>query len=68
METNIIIYGKENCPHTKRARDAYPAAVYHDVLKEPHRLDEMLRLSEGVRKVPIIVRKGEVEVGYNRGA
>ena len=28
-------------------------------------MDEMLRLSEGQRKIPVIVDGGKVQVGYN---
>ncbi|GAB6124696.1 hypothetical protein JCM14124_04020 [Humidesulfovibrio idahonensis] len=62
------IYGKETCPHTKRARAALPRARFIDVLDDPAALEEMLRLSGGVRRIPVIVRGGEVAIGYKRGA
>jgi len=62
------IYGKEGCPHTKRARAALPRALFVDVLAEPTALKEMLRLSGGVRRIPIIVRGDAVEIGFKRGA
>ena len=65
------IYGKQGCPHTDRARRAWPEAEFLDVLAEPDgpaRLAEMLRLSGGVRRVPVIVRGGSVEIGFKRGA
>lgn len=66
------IYGKENCPHTKRARAALPRARFVDVLADPTALEEMLRLSGGVRRIPVIVHGGErgdaVEIGFKRGA
>mgnify|MGYP002276560322 FL=1 len=68
MAEKIIIYGKDHCPHTRRARDAYPEAGFIDVQTRPEHLEEMLRLSGGVRRIPVIVRNGKVEVGYNRGA
>jgi len=65
---SIRIYGKEGCPHTKRARDAWPGAVFLDVIADPPRLEEMLALSGGVRRIPVIVKDGTVEIGFKRGA
>jgi len=66
------IYGKEGCPHTKRARAALPRALFVDVLADPTALEEMLRLSGGVRRIPVIVhgygRSDAVEIGFKRGA
>ena len=69
MPEPIVIYGKEHCPHTRRAREAMPGAVFVDVLADPQKLDEMLRHSEGVRRVPVIVYDGErTEIGFRRGS
>jgi hypothetical protein len=38
--------------------------VYFDVKADDARLEEMLKLSGGVRKAPVIVRRGEVAIGY----
>jgi len=62
------IYGKEGCPHTMRARAALPCALFVDVLADPAALEEMLRLSGGVRRIPVIVHGGAVEIGFKRGA
>jgi glutaredoxin 3 len=62
------IYGKEGCPHTMRARSALPCARFVDVQADPAALEEMLRLSGGVRRVPVIVRGEVVSLGYKRGA
>ena len=66
------IYGKQGCPHTQRARAALPRARFVDVLADPAALAEMLRLSGGARRVPVIVRSGEhgdvVQIGFKRGA
>ncbi len=64
----VRIYGKDGCPHTRRAREALPGAVFLDVLADPLLLDEMLRLTDGVRRVPVIVRGNAVEIGFQRGA
>ena len=64
----VRIYGKQGCPHTARAREALPGAVFLDVLADPLLLDEMLRLTGGARRIPVIVRAGAVEIGFKRGA
>ena len=62
------IYGKEGCPHTDRARAALPRASFVDVQADAEALEEMLRLSGGVRRVPVIARGDAVEVGFRRGS
>lgn len=37
---------------------------YIDVKQDSEGLDEMLQLSDGVRKVPVIVEKDKVTIGY----
>ncbi|MBA4357792.1 MAG: UXX-star (seleno)protein family 1 [Humidesulfovibrio sp.] len=64
----VRIYGKDGCPHTRRARAALPGAIFFDVLSDPQLLEEMLRLSGGVRRIPVITRGAEVEIGFLRGA
>jgi len=48
--------------------EAYPHATFVDVLLNPAHLDEMLKFSDGQRKVPVIVQGGKGIVGYNRGS
>lgn len=38
---------------------------YFDVIMEPGRLPDMLKYSEGNRKVPVIVENGKVTIGYH---
>jgi glutaredoxin 3 len=38
---------------------------YIDVQSDVAKLDTMLKYSEGRRKVPIIVDKGKVTIGFN---
>jgi len=72
--TGVLIYGKQGCPHTDRARAALPLARFIDVLADPAALEEMLRLSGGVRRVPVLVwPTGDggtptVETGFRRGS
>lgn len=37
---------------------------YFNVLSDPAKLDEMLKFSEGGRKVPLIVEGDKVTTGY----
>lgn len=62
------IFGKEGCPHTARARAALPEAEFIDVLADEAALAEMLRLSGGLRRIPVIARGDAVEIGFRRGA
>jgi glutaredoxin 3 len=69
MPEKIIIYGKNTCPFTTAAREAYTKkgkdVEYHDVLADENKLNEMLKYSDGSRKVPVIVEQGEVIIGFN---
>lgn len=37
---------------------------YRDVLDDPNNLEEMLKFSDGVRKVPVLVEGGKGTVGF----
>lgn len=37
---------------------------YRDVLQDPSNLEEMLKFSQGVRKVPVLVEDGKSTVGF----
>jgi glutaredoxin len=43
-------------------------AVYFDVKADAVKLDEMLKFSKGVRKVPVIVEGDTVLIGYEGGS
>lgn len=65
MAKEIVIYGKAGCPFTDQALSAYgEKAKYFDVKSDSKKLEEMLKLSGGVRKVPVIVDRGNVTIGY----
>ena len=38
--------------------------IYRDVLEDPQALEEMLRLTKGTRRVPVLVEAGQVSVGF----
>ena len=62
----ITIYGKDSCPYTAAAVQAYKSkgAEYINVKRDPAALDRMLELSKGRRAVPVIVEDGKVTIGY----
>ena len=65
----VLIFGKENCPYTQRARDDYEARKvefeYVDVKKSRGDLNRMLELSGGIRRVPVILEEsGKVTIGF----
>ncbi len=63
--TEIVIYGRPGCPFTDKAISAYgKRAKYIDVQSDSQKLQEMLKLTDGVRKVPVIVEEGNVTIGY----
>ena len=65
MAEKIMIFGKSGWPYTDSARQALKeGAEYYDVKKDSEKLEEMLKYSNGVRKVPVIVKGDEVTVGY----
>lgn len=65
MADRIVIYGKSGCPYTTKAREAYQDHAYYDVKKDPRKMEEMLDLTKGQRKVPVIVVGEKVTVGYD---
>lgn len=65
MTDEIIIYGKAGCPFTDKALSAYgKSARYIDVGADSEQLQVMLRLTNGVSQVPVIVEEGQVTIGY----
>ena len=65
----VLIYGKENCPYTQRARQDYETRKvefeFVDVKKSRADLDRMLELSGGIRRVPVILEEnGKVTIGF----
>ena len=65
MTEKVIIFGKAGWPHTDEARSAYgDIAQYVDVKSDSTKLEEMLRYTNGVREVPVIVEGDKVTIGY----
>ena len=71
MTDKILIYGKDTWPYTNQAREAYEKkgldVQYFDVKSDADQLKTMLKYSDGVRKVPVIVDQNNVTIGFNGG-
>jgi glutaredoxin 3 len=64
----VQIYGKESCGYTSAARKDYAArgypVEYFDVKADPASMSRFLELSGGERRVPLIVDRGRITVGF----
>jgi glutaredoxin len=64
----VQIYGKESCGYTRAAREEYAArgfpVEYFDVKADGAAMARFLELSGGERRVPLIVERGRVTVGF----
>lgn len=64
----VLIFGKENCPYTRSAREDYSRRdvdfEFIDVRGNPTEMDRMLGYSNGRRQVPVIVEDGNVTIGF----
>ena len=72
MADKILIYGKDTWPYTNAAREAFKKqgkkVEYYDVRHDADKLKDMLKHSEGMRKVPVIVDQDKVTIGFNGGS
>jgi hypothetical protein len=65
MKPEVIIYGTESWPFVKKAREAYgEKAIFYNVMTDPQKLQEMLIYSKGEQRVPVIVEREKVTIGY----
>ena len=64
----VLIYGKDSCQYTTRAREAYAAkgrkVVYLNVREDDDALAAMLLKSAGARRVPVIDDGGTITIGF----
>lgn len=65
----VTIFGKDTCPYTQAALDAYRGrrvpVQYVNVKKNAADLERMLTFSQGRRAVPVIVEEdGSVTIGF----
>lgn len=71
MSEKVLIFGKDAWPYTRAAREAYAKKEtevdYLNVVSDPDQLDAMLKHTNGVREVPVIVEQGKVTIGFDGG-
>lgn len=64
----VRIFGKDSCPYTTRAREAYAEKGYEveyiNVRLDESRLPELLRLTGGRPAVPVIDDAGTITIGF----
>ncbi len=68
MADEVVIYGKDGCPYTTAAIEDYQERQvplrYVNVKKDRSELERMLALTNGQRRVPVIVEGGRVTIGF----
>lgn len=68
MPGKVVIYGKDTWPYTNAAREAIEKSgreiEYYDVRFDAEKMNAMLKYSEGIRKVPVVVDQGKVVIGF----
>ena len=68
MADEVRIFGKRNCPYTRKALESFEKRGYEveylDAIEDPDMLVEMLEYSEGRREVPVILEGDEVKIGF----
>lgn len=69
MGEAVEIFGKDTCPYTTAAREDYGTrgreVRFYDVKKDASAMERFLELSGGERRVPLIVDRGRVSVGFD---
>lgn len=64
----VQVYGKAGCGYTTAARKDYAArgypVEYFDVKADAAAMARFLELSGGERRVPLIVERGRVSIGF----
>lgn len=68
MSNKVLIFGKDNCPFTTRARADYIGRKipfdYFDVIQDDTAMQKMLKFTTGKREVPVIVEGEKVTIGF----
>jgi len=68
MAKNVTIYGQDLCAFTSAARADFSRRkvpfVYVNVLEDDAGLEQMMKLTNGRRKIPVIVEDGKLTVGF----
>jgi glutaredoxin 3 len=68
---NVKMFTKPGCPYCAAARENYKDQGVEfediDVIDNPQAQEELLKLSNGQKIVPVIVDNGEVKIGWGGG-
>ena len=70
MSEKILIYGKDTWPYTTATREACDKkegreVEYYDVRFDADKMKDMLKYSDNARRVPVIVDRDKVTIGFN---
>jgi glutaredoxin 3 len=64
----VQIFGQDLCPYTAAARKDFTQRKipfeYINVLEDSAGLERMLKITNGRRKIPVIVDAGKVTIGF----
>lgn len=67
----VTMYTKPGCPYCAAAKDHYNGEKIAfdeiNVIDNPTAQEDLLKLSDGQKIVPVIVDKGEVKLGWGGG-
>lgn len=68
MEDKVVIFGQDLCPYTASARADFARRKipfeYINVLEDDAGLERMLKLTNGRRKIPVIIDAGKITIGF----
>jgi len=68
MDEKILIFGQDLCQYTSAARTDFSRRKvpfeYINVLEDEAGLARMLELTNGRRKIPVIVDAGKIKIGF----
>ena len=68
MDEKVLIFGQDLCQYTSAARADFSRRKipfeYINVLKDEDGLERMVTLTNGRRKIPVIVDAGKITVGF----
>ena len=68
MDEKVLIFGQDLCQYTSAARADFSRRKipfeYINVLKDEDGLERMVNLTNGRRKIPVIVDAGKITVGF----
>ena len=68
MDEKVLIFGQNLCQYTSAARADFSRRKipfeYINVLEDEAGLERMVQLTNGRRKIPVIVDAGKITIGF----